>query len=252
MYMRFVQTKIKPDRLSELRQHYEQKVVPALKKMAGCLYACLMHSKHHQDESISLTLWDTPQQAEAYEQSGVFQQLLQEARPYLSEASEWRIQLSRDLTLEYLPITAEPTVKSYAVTASADENLPAHMQIPSMYLRIVSPKIKPGKMEEFKTLYSEEIIPVLRTVQGCRYAYLTESMKEKTEIISVTLWDSIEDAENYERSGAFDKLTEKVKHTFSELYQWKMGLEKEYRGRVATSEDLTIQHYDIVAGTSFK
>lgn len=252
MYMRLVQTKIKPDKLSELRQHYDQKVIPALKKMAGCIYACLMNSVHHSDESISLTLWDSQQHADAYEQSGVFQQLLQGAQPFLADASEWKIQLSKELKLEYLPVPEEPIVKSYAVAATTKEQDSPQARAAFLYLRIVSPKIMPGKLDEFKRLYNEEIIPVLRTVKGCRYAYLTEGVKDNSEVISITLWDSKEDAESYERSGLFNKLVEKVKHTFSELYQWKMGLEREFSGHVTTSEDLKVEHYEIVTATSFE
>jgi heme-degrading monooxygenase HmoA len=252
MYMRLVQAKIKPDKLSELRQHYDQKAIPALKKMPGCVYACLMHSVQHPDESISLTLWETQQYADAYEQSGVFQQLLHEAQPFLAEASEWKIQLSEELKLEYLPVPEEPVVKSYTVAATTKEQNSPQARTAFLYLRIVSPKIMPEKLEEFKRLYNEEIIPVLRTVKGCRYAYLTEGVKDNSEVISITLWDSKEDAENYERSGLFNKLTEKVKHTFSELYQWKMGLEREFSGHVATSEDLKVEHYQIVTATSFQ
>jgi heme-degrading monooxygenase HmoA len=243
---------MKPGKLPELRQHYEQKVIPALKKMRGCLYACLIHSVHHPDETISLTLWDTQQHAEAYEQSGVFQQLLQEAQPFLADSSEWKVQLSQDLKLEYVPVPEESVVKSYSVAATTAANISSPAQTPMLYLRIVSPKIKSGKLEEFKKLYREEIIPTLRTVKGCRFAYLTESMKEENDVISITVWDSKEDAENYERSGLFDRLVEKVKHTFSELYQWKMALEKDFSGRVITSEDLKVQHYDIVTGMCFK
>jgi quinol monooxygenase YgiN len=252
MYMRLVQTKIKPDKLSELRQHYNENVIPALKKMPGCLHACLIHDVQQPEEAISLTLWSTQEHAEAYEQSGMFQQLIQTAQPYLADASEWKIQLTKELKLEYLPVPEEPVVQSYTVAATMDEKMLPQEQADLMYLRIVSPKIKPGKLDEFKKLYVEEIIPALRATKGCRYAYLTESIKDKNEVISVTIWDSKQDAENYEQSGRFGELVEKTKHTFSELYQWKMALEKEFSGRVTTSEDLTVQHYDIVTGTCFK
>ena len=39
----------------------------------------------------------------------------------------------------------------------------------------------------------------------------------------------------------FDELTEKVKHTFSEIYQWKMHLEKETGRHVVTSSEINIE-----------
>lgn len=252
MYMRVFQARVKPERLSELRRMYEEKVIPALQNVTGCLFASLMQSEAQPDECISLTLWDEQSHAEAYASSELFQSLLQEARPYFADSVEWKIQLSKELTLEYEPVPEEPTVKSYSVTMPSSETIIAQEQHQSMFVRIVSPKIRPGMMEEFKRIYAEEILPALREVKGCRYAYLTEGTKDKNEVISVTIWDSQQDAENYETGGMFDRLKEKVKHTFSELYQWKMKLEKDIGKQVVTSEDMTVKHYHVVTGKGFR
>ena len=251
MYMRLLQIKIKPEKLPELQQVYETKVIPALQNLPGCRHASLIHGAHHTDECISLTLWDSQENAEAYAQSGLFQQLFQAAQPFLADSSEWKIQLSAELKLEYLPVIEEPVVKSYDVDAATDAQALPQAQTAFMYLRIVSAKITPGKLEEFRRLYAEEIIPALRSVPGCRYAFLTESLETQNEVISVTIWDSRQEAQNYEQSGLFEQLTQKVKHTFSELYQWKMALEQAQRGQAATSEDLTVKHYRVVTGESF-
>ncbi len=47
-----------------------------------------------------------------------------------------------------------------------------------MFMRIVSAKILPDKMDEFRHLYKNEIVAALEITKGCRYAYLSESMKE--------------------------------------------------------------------------
>jgi len=252
MYMRIVQLKIKPETLSKFREHYDENIIPRFQEMAGCLYAGLIQSEHHEDECISMTLWDSQANAEAYEKSGFYKEHLRISQPYLSDSSVWRIQLSKELKLEYHPVEEEPVVKSYALLAKKDAKILDQDKTPMMYLRIVSVKIQPGKMEEFKQIYKEEIIPALRDVKGCRYAYSTESIEEKNEAISVTIWDSKEDAYEYERSGLFDELTDKLKHTFAELYQWKMALEKEGGGQAVTSEDLTVNYYNIVTGKSFQ
>jgi heme-degrading monooxygenase HmoA len=94
-------------------------------------------------------------------------------------------------------------------------------------------------------------LPALRQVKGCRYAYLTENAKEKNRIISLTIWDSKQDAEAYEQSGLFESLKTKIEHTFAEIYQWKMQLEKDSGGQVVTSEEMTVGGYKVVAGKSF-
>ena len=47
-------------------------------------------------------------------------------------------------------------------------------------------------------------------------------------------------------------MIDKVKHTFSEFYRWKMALEKNTGQQVKTSEDLKINKYSLVSGKSFK
>lgn len=252
MFMRLVHTKINPEKFQDFRKFYDKKVIAELQKTPGCLCAGLMQSEQYRDECISMTLWEQQQHAEAYEESGLFQKLLAQARPYLADSSEWKMQLSKDYTLEYQPVEEEPVVKSFTVVEQKDSDVCDREKSQFMYMRIVSLRLEPGKLQEFRQLYREEIIRALCAVKGCRYAYLTESLKDENEVISVTIWDSKKDAENYERSGLFDKLREKVKHTFSELYQWKMTLEKEFGKKLATSEDMKVNYYSIITGKKFQ
>ena len=143
-------------------------------------------------------------------------------------------------------------VKSYPTLAQAEGTIPDHEKASMMYLRILSIKVKPGKMEEFRKLYIEEIIPTLHDVKGCRYAFLTENSEEENEAISVTIWNSKRDADEYESNMIFDTLRMKVEHTFADLYQWKAALEMEYSGRVVTSEDPRVKTYNVVTGRSFR
>lgn len=251
MFMRLVHHKVRPDELKNIQDYYHQVVIPALEKTPGCLSACLIHATQQAEEVISLTLWESPAHVRAYEQSGVFKQLVDGMRPYLAESSEWKIHLSKDLTLEYAAVPEEPVVKTYTVvTASNDapvRKIPSHL----MYTRIVSVKLRPGKMEEYKRLYNELIIPALRETPGCQFAYLIESTEEANEVHSITVWDSKQHADSYEQSGKFAELVDQVKHTFSELYQWKMSLDRTKRERSITSEDLEVTGFSVVTARSF-
>ena len=121
-----------------------------------------------------------------------------------------------------------------------------------MWVRIVSLKLRPGKLEEFKRLYSGQVIPALRKVKGCRYIYLTERSDRKDEVISVTSWESKEDAENYEQSGLFARLLESQQSALSEFYRWKLKEQKLQSGLAATSEDPTVEHFDMLVGKAFR
>ncbi|MCG8608468.1 antibiotic biosynthesis monooxygenase [bacterium] len=251
MFMRIVQIKVNPDELPGFKALYDDKVIPALRGLPGCFIATLMKSDQQPDEYVSMTLWDSQENAEAYEQSGLFQKLLDELLPFLADSSEWKIHLSQDFTLEYQPQPEDPIVTSYPVVEQSAGN-PAEMpQSEAMHLRIVSIKTKPGQADEFKKLYREIIIPALNDVRGCRYAYLTEGLQEPNQLFSVTIWESKKAAESYERSGLFEELTDKVQHTFSELFHWKMALQHDQGKRLVTTDDLRVSHYSVVTGKNF-
>jgi len=57
--MRFVQAKYKSGFLSNIHQIYDEKIIPRLQNIPGCLFAALVQSEEHPDEGISITLWDT-------------------------------------------------------------------------------------------------------------------------------------------------------------------------------------------------
>lgn len=244
--------KVRQGQLEGLRSHYGQRIIPVLEGTSGCRYAGLLKSIQHPEECISLTLWESESDAEVYERGGVFDNLLGETRPYLLESSESRLQLSQDLTLEYVPVPEEPVVSKLPVAARGDP-LSAQEELRNpMWVRIVSLKLRAGKLGEFKRLYSEQVIPALRKVKGCRYIYLTERSDRKDEILSVTSWDNKEAAEAYEESGLFTRLLESQSDTLSELYRWKLEEAKLKGGMSATSEDPTVEHFDVVLGKAFR
>ena len=251
MYMRLVHMKVKSERLGEHHKMYDEEVIPALQNVPGCMFANLIENEHHPGECISMTLWRTREQADQYGRSAKFKELLEKATPFLADSSEWKIHLSEDLTLQYEEVREEPEVHAYEVTAGESAAGPPRKQSTALFIRIVSPHIRDEKLEEFKSIYINDILPALRQVKGCRYAYLTENAKEKNRIISVTIWDSKQDAEAYELSGLFETLKTKLEHTFAEIYQWKMQLEKDSGGQVVTSEEMTVGGYKVVAGKSF-
>jgi len=253
--MRFLQLKINTKYTEDIKEFYENSVLPQLQKMLGCIFAGLIKGGSEENEFVSLTFWETQEQAENYERSGVFQNLLNQAKPYLFESNEWKVQLSDKMELEYAPVTEEPVIKKYSVElqkenpAFAGDKL--KIQSSQMYVRVVSMKIQIDKLEEFKELYSKIVIPALKETEGCRHVFLTESVNEKDEYISVTIWDSKEYADRYESSGKFQELVNQTKHTFSQFYLWKMALEKEYSAKITTTDDMKVESYNLITGKSF-
>ena len=67
-----------------------------------------------------------------------------------------------------------------------------------------------------RTLYnSDEVSGVLARQRGHRFHHLLESVDVPGEGVSVTAWDSREDAEAYERSGTYEELVAKFRHFYT-------------------------------------
>ena len=177
----------------------------------------------------------------------IFQQLIDAATPFLSGSSDYTTRLSENLTLEYVPLPIEPRVHGYPVSERSDDPGPVREESGAMWVRIVSLKILPDKIAEFRRYYADHTIPELRSVKGCRHVYLLESEGRGDEVLSVTTWDSRQDAEAYENSGLFDKMLNDQKHLLSTLYQWKRSLGKEQATFSATSGDVMVEHYTVLA-----
>jgi len=252
MFMRLFHLKAKSEKVGVLISFYDAIVIPELQKIDGCLFAGLLQSNTDITEGISLTLWDTKQHAENYEGSGLFEKLLGQAKPFLAESTEWKIQLSEDLELEYKPEDKEPELEHYTVTVHERVKEDLFRQHSKMYVRIVSHILQKDKIEEFRNIFTDEILPVLRETKGCRYSYLIESMHQENEVISLSIWDRQEDAEAYEKSGEFDKLINKLRPTFSQFYQWKIALDKDTAKKVSTTDDLKVTHYSVVTGKNLR
>ena len=91
-----------------------------------------------------------------------------------------------------------------------------------MFLRLVTVKVKPDKLQEIRALdNSDEVAGVLKGLKGFRFRYLLESVDNPGEIISITGWDSKADGDAYEQSGTFNELKEKFSQWFTSTPELK-------------------------------
>lgn len=251
MFMRLLQVHIKSDSVTNLPTFFNSLLLPEVRSVPGCLYAGFIQSDREPEESIAVTLWDTPEHAETHAQSGVFQRLMNRAESIFSDVLEWKVQLSTDIDIASTALHDEQVVKP-RVASKTDLKSPRPMLTGGpMYVRILSIRILPGKTEEFARLYNELIIPTLRLLSGCRYAFLTEGLEERSEVISVTIWDRKEDADLYESMGIFDSLKKKVRHTFTDIFAWKLTADVSSQQALLTDDMMGHNGYPVIGGKSF-
>ena len=250
MHMRMLQVQVKEKELGSFVKLYEERIMPALETVGGCVYACLVQGIQRSDAGISMTLWHSEADALRYEQSGTYKRLVSEARPFFAESSEWTLQLTKDFTLEYTQGAVEPTLKSYSVSKTGGERNLLKELGPHTFLRIVSVHVKPDRFEEYKRLYEEKIIPTLLAARGCLFSCLSTPGDTTHEAISVTMWNSRADAEEYEQKGTFDSLLQSVRHTLSGLTQLNMQ-SAGTRLPSVTSEDVEVDGFHLLLSKRF-
>ena len=73
-------------------------------------------------------------------------------------------------------------------------------------MRLLQSKVKPeavGKLGEF---YETKVIPELQKIKGCMFAGLIQNRTQPGTGFSMTLWQTKEDVEAYEKSKVFQKI----------------------------------------------
>ncbi len=220
MYLRFVRLHLREGAEPAFRKFYTERVQPALAEMEGCLFAGLL-APWNSEEHRSLTLWSSPANAQAYEESGLYHQLLRECEPYLSNRTVWRVRLG-DATQSGETVREIPPEGYEVAGGGAEQSLERAGR--SLYVRIVSVQVASERRSEFEALYRGTILPAVAAFAGCRGAFLAASARDPNEMLSITVWDREENATRYEMSGEFERLTERARATFSPLRQWQLTL----------------------------
>ncbi len=55
----------------------------------------------------------------------------------------------------------------------------------------------------------------------------------------------------HESGDEYKEMLDKVKHTFSHFYLWRMSLEQGHNRTIKSTDEMKIEHYDVVTGKSF-
>lgn len=248
MFLRFVRAKVKEGALWRFREYYEERILPALERTDGCLYAALLRPLSASEAAglDSLTLWESAAHAEAYVNSGLYDELLDGSDPYLAAAAtEWKADLTRPLPGQRPPLP-DPEVDTYPVEVSRDA--PEAEASPALFLRIVDHRVEPARFEELKKTYAEAVAPALLQTPGCLATYLVEGLRGKSQALSVTFWRDEASALRYEAGGRFDALAGLISPFLSGLYQWRLSLSPAGEERGLKGSDLSVSGFQIVAG----
>lgn len=251
MHIRFVRLKGREDRAWDARKFYEDRVLPKLEQTVGCLFASLLQGTIHGDDYISMTVWTSIEEAESYERGGLFDRLLDESDEALQGVEE--LPADGEGTGDGVVFSGiEPEVDTWEVAGTADEHILEKITEGRVFVRMAGVRLRRDGFAEFERRFEEEVRPALSETLGCLGAMLVAGAVDQTRILSVTFWSREEDAVRYALSGEFERLTMRLKDTFSDLYQWNVALSGEAPPPTTGGRGPEVEGYQLVIGRNFK
>jgi len=91
MFVRLTYFGFKPEKLQELKKFYNETAIPTLKQQKGNLDCRLLEPIDKKDDYISMTTWESREDADAYENKGVYKKLVDQVRPFFSKEPVLRV-----------------------------------------------------------------------------------------------------------------------------------------------------------------
>lgn len=252
MHIRFVRLKGREDRAWNARKFYEARVLPSLEQTDGCMFASLLQGTIHGDDYISMTAWVGEEAAKSYEHGGLFDRLLDESDEALQGVEEVDPGVEgTDHAVIFSGI--EPEVETWEVAGTADEQILEKIAEGRVFVRMAGIRLRRKGFAEFERRFEEEVRPALSDTAGCLGAMLVAGAGDQTRILSVTFWSREEDAIRYTLSGEFERLTLRLKDTFSDVYQWTLAHSDEPVPVTASqSGEPDVEGYQMVVGRKLK
>lgn len=84
MFVRLTSMSFAPAQIEGAKKVYAEEIVPIVRAQQGCLDIMLLEPIVETDEHISCTMWNSKIDADAYETSGVYQQMVNKLTNSLS------------------------------------------------------------------------------------------------------------------------------------------------------------------------
>ena len=219
MFLRMVSMAVRKEQIHQFSDSYDKNVISVLRTTPGCVFASLLQNVKGNSEGVSLTIWNSHQEAQAYETSGVFKQLVEVLRPFYAESTEYTLQLSEDLSLEYSPVVEEPTVKGYT-DSNAERGFVGPAKSTPYVVHIVSLTIEPAKAGEFEHIVTRDILPQYKKEKGFIDLVL---LRRERECQILSFWDETVDINTALGEQKLNVLLKEIFRVLPSFVQWKVS-----------------------------
>jgi heme-degrading monooxygenase HmoA len=85
MIVRLTYVSFLPEQVEEARNSYNDEIMPVVKSQKGNLDCRLLEPIGKTEDYISMTVWDNKEDADAYQNSGVYRQLVEKLKKFYSK-----------------------------------------------------------------------------------------------------------------------------------------------------------------------
>jgi heme-degrading monooxygenase HmoA len=84
-----------------------------------------------------------------------------------------------------------------------------------MFVRLGSFEVLPGRLDELRSTYYRDCVPIVKAAPGNVDVYLLEPAEGAGPIVACTIWRTEQDAAAYDASGTAKEVVAKVKPLFA-------------------------------------
>ena len=245
MFLRLVHHLVKTEVIMPMSAKYDGMILTGLRSTQGCVFASLLQNVDDARKCVSLTIWESQQNASAYEESVLFPELLNSLREYFIEPNEWELKLTDDLSIEYAPIRIEPTIDRFEED-NEKEYLQKYFATPYV-VKILTVTVQPGKVNEFQGIFASKIIPIFNSQKG--FIHIIR-LRKGNEFNIISFWDETIDLNSSVGEQTLITLTRSIFEILPSTVQWQVS-HKTSRTNFVTSEEIKASVYRCLTGEWF-
>lgn len=224
---------LRPGARGAFESLYDSRIVPALQGTEGCLGAALLSGAAAEEALVSVTFWREREAAEAYDRTGRFARLLNEAEPLMAEEG---------------PSGDDVSVEGYTAELLVAESL-AGALLPGSVARTLTARVDPGMREEFDRRYRAEVASARADFPGLVAVVLLHAVERPGLVVGLSVWRGEDDAARYDLSGRFQGLGRDLAGTLSPASRWRAAWTA--GGEAEGSPELAVDLYRVRLATSF-
>jgi heme-degrading monooxygenase HmoA len=97
MIVRLTYLSFLPENLIQAKALYHDDVIPTVRKQKGNIDCKLLTPMDEKDEYISMTIWETKADADSYETSGLYRELVNKVKKDFAKAPVLKVYMSESI-----------------------------------------------------------------------------------------------------------------------------------------------------------